>query len=234
MDTTPSNQQKPSKLTDQVILFDFDGTLCDSHDANIRCLQSVFSDNSLQTPSREALQALFSTGQSIKKSIESLLQEQSCLATTPVDLILSNYRARYLDYALPYSKLYDGVEKTLSTLAQSHPLHIVSNHHEPTQGKLIDHFGLSPFIQSYMGQKTGVQLKPHPWFYDNKIKKIYPDLPTSKILMVGDTRADIDFAHVCGMSIAWVSYGYGSLPSDSRHNLNYIIDTPNQLIDTLL
>ncbi|MEC8063827.1 MAG: HAD family hydrolase [Pseudomonadota bacterium] len=214
----------------KIALFDFDGTLCDSHEANIQCLQAVFSSFSFPVPAREKLLLLFSTGQSIKRSIASLLEEMPS-QPIPVDQVLQVYRQQYLAYALPYSSLYDGVIATLQAISAKAEVLIVSNHNEIALGKLIDHFKLQPYIRTYMGQAPGVELKPATWFYTEKIQKIYPSVPTSDFLMVGDTMADIGFAKACSIPIAWVSYGYGKIDSDTRSSINHVVDNPSELIE---
>lgn len=215
-----------------VVLLDFDGTLCNSHDANLFCLCEVFEQCNLPIPDADHMLTRFATGQPIQGTIQDLLNHYAITSMTSTE-ILAIYRRQYVDFALSRGTLYPKVAETLAQLSQVAECVIVSNHHEKTLRLLIDHYKLGDYIKHSMGQAPGVVLKPDPWFYTHKVSALYPSHKPSDFLMVGDTLADIQFAQTCGIPVAWASYGYGQLSSQQESSVDYVIKAPIDLLPIL-
>ena len=60
-----------------------------------------------------------------------------------------------------------------------------------------------------VGDEPGLPLKPDPALIVHHILPRYPHLRRERLLMVGDTEMDIQFAKAGGISCCWASYGYG-------------------------
>jgi phosphoglycolate phosphatase len=213
-----------------VILFDFDGTLCQSLDTNRACLQASFVHFALPCPSQAVLESFFASGQPIDVMIDDLVAPHSHTGITGTE-VFSYYRKHYIPFAFEHATLYPGCVPTLTALRKHSELVVVSNHHQDSLHLLLDHFRLLPFFSAVHGCTAKAQLKPSPWFFDQLIAPVYPKLKPHDFLMVGDTSADIGFARACGMPIALARYGYGNIPASDQAQLDYTFDTLPSLLD---
>ena len=55
----------------------------------------------------------------------------------------------------------------------------------------------------------GFKLKPNRQCWDEIIKPRFPDVEPERVLVIGDTLTDIQFARNIGAKICWAKYGYG-------------------------
>ena len=216
----------------RVVLFDFDGTLCNSLETNIATLCASFVFFGLSAPEKPQLLRYFASGHPIDNIIKDLLlsypdSQVSC------DDILRHYRKHYLERALQASVLYPGCIPTLTQLQKHSQLIVVSNHHQNSLQALIEHFHLASFFSAVYGNTPQARLKPDPWFFTNPVTTHCPNLSPHDFLMVGDTTADIGFAKACDLPIAWAQYGYGHIPDPRHADLDYIITSLPNLLDQL-
>ncbi len=88
-------------------------------------------------------------------------------------------------------------------------LTIVSNKAVAAIHAALKHFRLSTFVSIVVGDIPTLRKKPDPMAYNEFIQPQFPLIPPQEILMVGDTPADLGFAHAIGADSCWVQYGYG-------------------------
>jgi phosphoglycolate phosphatase len=120
------------------------------------------------------------------------------------------YRAIYLVESAPLLRPFSGVERALRQIhAAGVKCVVVSNKGVVAIRRSLDETGLTAFIDLIMGDEPGLPRKPDPALITHHILPRYPLLRRERILMVGDTEMDIQFAKVGGISCCWASYGYG-------------------------
>ncbi len=187
-------------------IFDFDGTLVDTHDAITHCVQRTFDEYGIASPAYDDVKKTIGSGIGLAETFAALSPEMKSLSDTAV----TKYREIYKDESLDKLKLFSGAKEALEQLALAQKdIVIVSNKGVAAIHQSLDHFGLSDYISLVVGDQKGVIKKPDPMTFNEIIHPQFQH-PHEHILMIGDTAADILFAQNAGISSCWVSYGYGN------------------------
>jgi phosphoglycolate phosphatase len=193
----------------EAIIFDYDGTLFDTQPAIVHCIRRTFEQSGRPIPPLEAilrtvrggltLQDTFSILDAGLRSDRSALQEH-----------VGIYRAIYLVESARLLRPFPGAEAVLRQIhAAGVKCLVVSNKGIVAIRQSLDQTVLTAFIDLIMGDEPELPTKPDPALITHHILPRYPLLRREKLLMVGDTEMDIQFAKAGGIRCCWAAYGYG-------------------------
>jgi HAD superfamily hydrolase (TIGR01549 family) len=116
------------------------------------------------------------------------------------------YKINYFEQ-MEYSKMYEGVEETLSALKDKDiKVSLLTTKVQDQADRIIDHFNIREYFDLVMGRREGIAHKPSP----EPLLKICDDLSidVKSTLMVGDTELDIQCGKNAGSYTCGVLYGY--------------------------
>jgi HAD superfamily hydrolase (TIGR01549 family) len=116
------------------------------------------------------------------------------------------YKMNYFEQ-MEYSKMYEGVEETLSALKDKDiKVSLLTTKVQDQADRIIDHFNIREYFDLVMGRREGIAHKPSP----EPLLKICDDLSidVKSTLMVGDTELDIQCGKNAGSYTCGVLYGY--------------------------
>jgi len=123
------------------------------------------------------------------------------------------YREIYKIEGDNHSVLYKNVYSTLNGIfLKNISIVVLSNKGISAINQSLKKFNLDQFITMIIGDgynEKKIELKPNPMVFNEVIKPNYINILNENILMVGDTKADIEFANNCNIKSCWASYGYG-------------------------
>lgn len=194
----------------QLLLLDYDGTLCDTKPAIVHSAVETCRYFGMDIPSPESMEQAISAGIRIIDAVSLLAVDQ----VPDPQQWLARYREIYHDEGDAQARLFPGVEETLHGLARHKlPMAILSNKGVEAVKRSLQRFGLEELMSLVIGDGTIAKLKPHRTPYDEIIAGHFPQITPENILMVGDTVLDVEFSHNCGIHACWAAYGYGN-PSD--------------------
>ena len=83
-------------------------------------------------------------------------------------------------------------------------------------------YHIADYFQVVVGPESVVHRKPDPEAVNKILMRL--EIPASKALMIGDTRADILAGKAAKTVTCGVTYGFGSLEEIQRAEPNLIID----------
>jgi phosphoglycolate phosphatase len=215
----------------KLFIFDFDGTLCATHDAIVHCLGATFDHYGVTRPSQIELEQLVRSGVGLEAGL-SLLRGSS-EPEQDIAAWVSTYRTTYNGgEGHARTRLFPGVIETLRELkARGCHLVVVSNKGEESINRALEHFALSSLIDLVVGDRDGLPKKPDPASYLRFIGPVFPQFKPTETMMVGDTAADILYGRSIGANVAWARYGYGDSIECSRRNPDVILDCIEELVD---
>ena len=205
----------------QLVIFDFDGTLFDTHESIAHTLSVTFSQllpPDALPPSEAANAASISGGLSLPQTITQLYPSSSsvpALDAALLDRFLTEYRLLYMTHGSPLIKPFAQVHELLNELrARSLPCAILSN-----KGIAVNHISSLVELVVGDGEPANCPRKPDPGSWTLAIKPTFEqqtrtraaivNLQSANVLVVGDTEADIKYAQNIGARSVWCSYGYG-------------------------
>ena len=182
-----------------LIAFDWDGTLYDSTQIIVRCIQAAVCDVGGKQPTQEAAAYVIGLG-----LMEALAHAAPDVSPDKYPELGARYRHHYASHFNDLS-LFEGVLPLLDALKARGYLLTVAT------GK--SRRGLDETLQSvelkgvFDGSRTADETagKPDPLMLHELMAQF--DLPASRILMVGDTTHDLQMALNAGCASVGVSYG---------------------------
>ncbi|KAL4732045.1 hypothetical protein ACLX1H_001050 [Fusarium chlamydosporum] len=190
----------------QFVIFDFDGTLFDTHQAISHSIKLTF-DTLLpdSAPSEPEVQKLISSGWGLKDVLKALHPSPDSFNE---DDWTSTYRRIYNDEGQKLVTSFPGAKDLLRKLnARDIPISVVSNKGVAAIEAALKNNDLENVIPKdlIIGDNTpGATRKPDPGSFVNVLKPalsargILIELDMSKVLVVGDTEADLKFASNIG------------------------------------
>lgn len=182
-----------------LIAFDWDGTLYDSTQIIVRCIQAAVCDVGGKQPTQEAAAYVIGLG-----LMEALAHAAPDVSPDKYPELGARYRHHYASHFNDLS-LFEGVLPLLDALKARGYLLTVAT------GK--SRRGLEETLQSvelkgvFDGSRTADETagKPDPLMLHELMAQF--DLPASRILMIGDTTHDLQMALNAGCASVGVSYG---------------------------
>ena len=197
------------------VIFDYDGTICDSHPAIIHSLEHTFSSFSLPVPAAATIERVMETGIGIADTISTLHPEKQSLNDQVVDAMVNAYRSIYNTDGDQHTRLFDGAQELFKTLyANKVIIIVVSNKGIKAVEKSLAAFELIEYTDTIIADGIyppgQLKMKPDPMNFNEIIRPRYSFTGNDKGLMIGDTSADIKFAQNCQLDSCWAAYGYGN------------------------
>lgn len=182
-----------------LIAFDWDGTLFDSTQIIVRCIQAAVQDVGGAQPTDEA--AAYVIGMALTQALAHAAPD---VPPEKYPELGNRYRYHYLRHQDDLA-LFDGVMPMLEALqARGHLLAVAT-------GK--SRRGLDEALQSaqlrgvFDGSRTADETagKPHPLMLQELMAEF--DVPAARVLMIGDTTHDLEMAQRAGCASVGVAYG---------------------------
>lgn len=209
----------------KLCIFDFDGTLCASHEAILHCMGRTFDHYDHPRPDRDTLDMAIRKSIGVAETFASL--HQSGLTKEESYAWRESYRTIYNDgEGLARSTLFEGTKEILSHLKDADiPAIILSNKGETAVLNALAHFGLGPYFHMVIAERDGLVLKPDPSSWHELIAPAYPHIDPEQVLMIGDAPPDLLYARNIGAKSCWARYGHGEHDICMAHEPDYIIDT---------
>lgn len=193
-----------------LVVFDLDGTLVDSAPDLIDTLNIVLAREGLApVPYATARNAI---GGGARRMVErALIAEGRPATTAQLDQLLAHFLEHYEAHIADRSRAFPSVEATLDLLAgRGYRLAVCTNKLEKLSVKLLDALGLLPRFAAICGQDTfGVQ-KPDPAILLGTIDRAGGR--ADRVVMVGDSVADIKTARTANIPVIAVDFGYTEVP----------------------
>lgn len=193
-----------------VIVFDLDGTLCETADDLIATLNEILRREGAEPVQGQAARNMVGHGARalIRRGLAASGREA---APERLEELFSDFLAHYNDHVADRSFLFPGVVAALDRF-QAAGFHcaVCTNKIEAPSVRLLTLLGVADRFAAICGQDTFSVCKPHPDALLHTIARAggAPGLS----LMVGDSRTDIDTAKAAGVPVVAVDFGYTDVP----------------------
>lgn len=205
------------------LLFDLDGTLTDSFEGIINCVEYALSRMGEKKQERSSL--TYFIGPPLIESFTYLFGGDGEKAERAVSL----YRERYSALGWAENRVYDGIEETLAALKKTgKTLVVATGKPEDFSVRIIEKFGL----KKYFSLVAGASLDRTR---DTKDKVIAYAMEKAacyrtRTVMIGDRKHDILGAKANGIKSIGVLYGYGSREELTAAGADFIVSAPKDII----
>ncbi len=188
----------------QTILFDLDGTLTDSKEGILRCVQYALEQCGCPEPDAAKLHPFI--GPPLLDSFQNLWGMTPAQATFAVE----QYRVRFAKIGMFENAVYDGIPALLQQLqAAGYRLAVATSKPEVYTLQILEHFHLTSYFDVIAGSDIHREGETKADIIRLALQRMgLPEQNPPYTVMIGDRKHDLLGAHACGLPCIGVAYGY--------------------------
>ena len=210
----------------ELVVFDWDGTIVDSTNAIADAIRSAAIDLGLEDPGAELASHVIGLG----------LQDALRMAVpTLPEARLADYVERYRVHYFardPHLLPFAGIAELLAAVRGSGvAMAVATGKTRVGLERAFVQTGLRSLFDATRCADEG-EPKPHPWMLHDLCLEL--QLPTDRVLMIGDTTHDHGMARAAGAAFAGVAYGAQPRRVLTDHGADPVHDSVAHLHDWLL
>ena len=216
----------------QAILFDLDGTLVDSVPDLAYSVDRMLEGLGRSAVGEGYVRTWVGNGAErlVKRALTGDMEAEP--DATLFEEAYPLFLELYAGHVMVDSRLFPGVEAGLQAMSQAgYPLGCITNKPERFTTPLLEALQIDHFFRIQISGDTLPQKKPdpRPLRYAAEFFKV----PAESMLMVGDSRNDVQAARAAGTQIVCVPYGYNHGEDIAAENPDAVIDDLTQLVELL-
>lgn len=212
----------------KVIIFDFDGTLCDTRSNIIVAFRATMERLGLEM--RDEATCGATIGLTLRDGFKSMYP---MLDDAAIDNCVDTYRqifAERREELMP--ELFPGVKETLTELhKRGHRMTIASSRLTDSLMLFMRHHNIDQYFEYVVGSDSVTNHKPHPEPALKTLAKLNIEPPEA--IMVGDMPVDIAMAHNAEIRAVGVSFGNATHEELVEAKADWIIDDITMLLDII-
>ena len=186
----------------KVIIFDFDGPLCDTRSNIIIAFRATMKHLGLEMRDEETCGATI--GLTLRDGFKSMYP---AFDDAKIDYCVETYRHIFAERRKELMPdLFPGVKETLEALRKrGHRMAIATSRLTDSLMLFMRHHGIDHYFEYAVGSDSVTHHKPHPEPALKTLREL--NIAPSEAIMVGDMPVDIAMAHNAGIRAIGVDYG---------------------------
>lgn len=208
------------------VVWDLDGTLVDSAADIAVSLNRLLAEQDLAALGDDRIRGMI--GQGVAVLIRrGLAAHQVTPGDERLDELVQRFLVIYSEVATESTRLFPGAREALRTLSAAGLRQaICTNKPEAITRQVLAGLNIAEYFDVVVGGDTLPRNKPDPLPLRTVLEGL--GVLPEQALMVGDSAIDVVMAHAAGVSVAFVTFGYGPEPPDS-HRADFRIDALSDL-----
>ena len=212
----------------KVIIFDFDGTLCDTRSNIIIAFRATMEHLGLEMRDEETCGATI--GLTLRDGFKSMYPE---FDDAKIDYCVETYRQIFAERRKELMPdLFPGVKETLEALRKrGYRMTIATSRLTDSLMLFMRHHGIDHYFEYAVGSDSVTHHKPHP----EPALKTLPalNIAPSEAIMVGDMPVDIAMAHNAGIRAIGVDYGNATREELEAAEADWIVDSITKILEII-
>ena len=214
----------------KAVLFDLDGTLCNTIDDITRAVNHMLAASGYPLRSHEDILAAISYGRRefLRRCLPPHIGKDEAELSRALVLYTEYYKDHYMDTTHPYDGMVDLIDRLNKRAIRTA---VVTNkvHHNAVY--MVETLFPTDSFDGIWGL-SDLPPKPDPSIALHAAQVL--EVEPSECLFVGDSELDMLTAQNAGMCAVGVSWGYRPASILKENGANYIINTPCELEEILL
>lgn len=208
-------------------IFDWDGTLSDSADKIVSCMQLAAHDAKLPELPGSEVQKIIGLG--LPEAISTLYPEGS---QSQRDIVREMYSQHYIQADQIPAPLFEGVVEGLDRLkAEGFTVAVATGKSRRGLDRVLGRLDMVGYFDgSRCADET--RSKPHPLMLEELLTEF--DRSAKDAVMVGDTSFDLAMAEAIAMPRVGVSYGVHEVSVLDQHSPDLVADHFDEVVEWLL
>ena len=227
------------------LIFDLDGTLCDTKDDIAHSVNLTLKDLGLPQKSEDVIYGYVGGGirQLLRQSLD--LEHPQAASTTITkgevrskegaetregqdrfSFAMKIFRRHYMNHLLDTTLPYSGMENVLNHFKEKKRA-LVTNKPQVYTDKILAGLNLAERFDMILGSDNGFPLKPNPEMILHVLKQL--QVNPSRCVMIGDGLPDIEAARMAGIKACAVGYGLGDPDELKNAEPDFFCKRPEEL-----
>ncbi len=207
----------------KAVIFDFDGTLCDTGEGVMKSARYALCDYGYNVPDDYSQLSYF-----IGPPLLVTFQEKFGASPQRAQVLVAKFRERYSEKGVFESSLYDGIRPLLAHLKNDRvKIGIASSKPQKYIEILLKHFGIEKYFDAVCGVSFEADCEPKSDIIHRCAKEL--DVSPEEVLVAGDRRYDIEGAKLNFSGSAGVLWGYGSKFEFIEAGADFIVEKPEDI-----
>ncbi|MBQ8393737.1 MAG: HAD family hydrolase [Clostridia bacterium] len=214
----------------KAIIFDLDGTLCDTLDDIRTGVNSVLERLGYKTRTKDEIHKFINNGarELIRRSLPKDVQGVDFI----LESALSDYNMEYAKCYCNETHAYEGIEELLIELkSMGYKLGVLSNKQDPFVKDIINRMFGDDTFTFVMGQ-SGFPPKPDPSSALYVAKSM--GVKAENCIYVGDSDVDVETSYRAGMAFIGVKWGYRDEEVLRMAGASTLASTPFELLQGII
>lgn len=188
-----------------IILFDLDGTLTNSELGITSCVQHALQHFGIEVEERSSLRHF------IGPPLLETFMESYNMSKEQAEEAVAKYRERYTTVGIFENEVYPGIDSLLEELKlQGKIIATASSKPENFVVQILEHFGLAGYFDEIAGAELAVDGRNSKEDVLRYVLKRLAADDLSRVVLVGDTKFDVEGAKELGVDCIGVTYGFGT------------------------
>lgn len=212
----------------KVIIFDFDGTLCDTRSNIIIAFRATMEHLGLDMRDEETCGATI--GLTLRDGFKSMYPD---FDDAKIDYCVETYRQIFAERRKELMPdLFPGVKETLEALhKRGYRMTIATSRLTDSLMLFMRHHGIDHYFEYAVGSDSVTHHKPHP---EPALKTLAAlNIAPSEAIMVGDMPVDIAMAHNAGIRAIGVDYGNATREELEAAEADWIVDSITKILEII-
>ncbi len=206
------------------VIFDLDGTLVDSNDAHVLAWVEALAEFGWTVTQEQVRPLVGMGGDKLLPALVGIAEDG------PEGLPISRRRERLMARFVPTLRPFQGAKALLEALRKRGlRLAVASSGKHGDVEKLLALAGLQGHLDAVISADEAERSKPDPDIVETARAAL--DLPASEVVMIGDTRYDLEAARRAGITA--IAFRCGGAPEDTLAGAAAIYDGPADLLAQL-
>lgn len=212
----------------KVIIFDFDGTLCDTRSNIIIAFRATMEHLGLEVRDEETCGATI--GLTLRDGFKSMYPD---FDDAKIDYCVETYRQIFAERRKELMPdLFPGVKETLEALRKrGHRMTIATSRLTDSLMLFMRHHGIDHYFEYAVGSDSVTHHKPHPEPALKTLREL--NIAPSEAIMVGDMPVDIAMAHNAGIRAIGVDYGNATREELEAAEADWIVDSITKILSII-
>ena len=212
----------------KVIIFDFDGTLCDTRSNIIIAFRATMEHLGLDMRDEETCGATI--GLTLRDGFKSMYPD---FDDAKIDYCVETYRQIFAERRKELMPdLFPGVKETLEALRKrGYRMTIATSRLTDSLMLFMRHHGIDHYFEYAVGSDSVTHHKPHPEPALKTLREL--NIAPSEAIMVGDMPIDIAMAHNAGIRAIGVDYGNATREELEAAEADWIVDSITKILEII-
>ena len=209
-------------MADELVVFDFDGTLVDTLGDIAAALSAARVELGGSAVDPGTVRGWIGEG------LDHLIEKALPHGVSHADL-KHRYKERYATSMFDTSRPYDGVDAMLDALG-GRSLAVASNKSAGFVTQMLAHFGMLDRFEAAIGGDTFSFRKPSR----EVIARLVAGRSFARVWMVGDSAVDVATGQAYGARTIGCTYGIRGREELERAGADHLVDHPREIAETIL